>query len=70
MQREDQPIILTGYSALNKLLGREVYTSHMQVGGWVGGGGGGGVAGHCWALLGIAGHCWVQCCGQGEGYGD
>ena len=36
MQREDQPIILTGYSALNKLLGREVYTSHMQVGGGVG----------------------------------
>ncbi|EFN59405.1 hypothetical protein CHLNCDRAFT_56737 [Chlorella variabilis] len=31
--REDQPIILTGYSALNKLLGREVYTSHMQLGG-------------------------------------
>ena len=42
MQREDQPIILTGYSALNKLLGRDVYTSHMQVGGWVGG--------HCWVL--------------------
>ena len=33
MQRADQPIILTGYSALNKLLGREVYTSHMQLGG-------------------------------------
>jgi acetyl-CoA carboxylase/biotin carboxylase 1 len=24
---------LTGYAALNKLLGREVYTSHMQLGG-------------------------------------
>lgn len=33
IQRLDQPIILTGYSALNKLLGREVYTSHMQLGG-------------------------------------
>ena len=33
MQRVDQPIILTGYAALNKLLGREVYTSHMQLGG-------------------------------------
>lgn len=33
IQREDQPIILTGYSALNKLLGREVYSSHMQLGG-------------------------------------
>lgn len=33
IQREDQPIILTGYSALNKLLGRDVYTSHMQLGG-------------------------------------
>lgn len=33
VQRADQPIILTGYSALNKLLGREVYTSHMQLGG-------------------------------------
>ena len=33
MQSEDQPIILTGFSALNKLLGRDVYTSHMQVGG-------------------------------------
>lgn len=33
MQRSDQPIILTGYAALNKLLGREVYTSHMQLGG-------------------------------------
>ena len=31
MQRSDQPVILTGYAALNKLLGREVYTSHMQV---------------------------------------
>lgn len=33
VQRRDQPIILTGYAALNKLLGREVYTSHMQLGG-------------------------------------
>jgi acetyl-CoA carboxylase/biotin carboxylase 1 len=33
VQRLDQPIILTGYAALNKLLGREVYTSHMQLGG-------------------------------------
>lgn len=33
IQRSDQPIILTGYAALNKLLGREVYTSHMQLGG-------------------------------------
>lgn len=33
IQREDQPIILTGYAALNKLLGREVYTSHLQLGG-------------------------------------
>ena len=31
--RADQPIILTGYAALNKLLGREVYTSHNQLGG-------------------------------------
>nr|ASZ00206.1 acetyl-CoA carboxylase 2 [Geranium incanum] len=33
IQRVDQPIILTGFSALNKLLGREVYNSHMQLGG-------------------------------------
>ena len=33
VQRVDQPVILTGYAALNKLLGREVYTSHMQLGG-------------------------------------
>eukprot|EP00884_Botryococcus_braunii_P014175 jgi/Botrbrau1/22759/Bobra.0132s0090.2 len=33
VQRTDQPIILTGYAALNKLLGRDVYTSHMQLGG-------------------------------------
>jgi len=33
IQRKDQPIILTGFAALNKLLGREVYTSHMQLGG-------------------------------------
>lgn len=29
----NQPIILTGFQALNKLLGRDVYTSHMQLGG-------------------------------------
>jgi len=33
VQRTDQPIILTGYAALNKVLGRDVYTSHMQLGG-------------------------------------
>ncbi|GLC69098.1 hypothetical protein PLESTF_000789000 [Pleodorina starrii] len=33
VQRADQPIVLTGYAALNKLLGRQVYTSHMQLGG-------------------------------------
>lgn len=33
VQRIDQPIILTGYAALNKVLGREVYSSHMQLGG-------------------------------------
>ncbi|BBN00335.1 acetyl-CoA carboxylase / biotin carboxylase 1 [Marchantia polymorpha subsp. ruderalis] len=33
IQRSDQPIILTGFPALNKLLGREVYSSHMQLGG-------------------------------------
>ncbi|XP_072977660.1 acetyl-CoA carboxylase 1-like isoform X1 [Typha angustifolia] len=33
IQRLDQPIILTGYPALNKLLRREVYSSHMQLGG-------------------------------------
>ncbi|RHN68588.1 putative ligase [Medicago truncatula] len=33
IQRFDQPMILTGFSALNKLLGREVYSSHMQLGG-------------------------------------
>ncbi|GIM14329.1 hypothetical protein Vretimale_17214, partial [Volvox reticuliferus] len=33
VQRTDQPIVLTGYAALNKLLGRQVYTSHMQLGG-------------------------------------
>ena len=27
------PMILTGYSALNKLLGKEVYTSQDQLGG-------------------------------------
>ena len=33
MQIEGQPIILTGASALNNLLGREVYTSNLQLGG-------------------------------------
>ena len=33
IQIEGQPIILTGASALNKLLGREVYTSNLQLGG-------------------------------------
>ncbi|KAL6777494.1 BCC3 [Auxenochlorella protothecoides x Auxenochlorella symbiontica] len=33
VQRREQPIILTGYAALNKLLGREVYTSQQQLGG-------------------------------------
>jgi len=33
VQRADQPIILTGYAALNKVLGRDVYSSHMQLGG-------------------------------------
>ena len=27
------PMILTGYSALNKILGKEVYTSQDQLGG-------------------------------------
>ena len=33
MQIEGQPIILTGAPALNNLLGREVYTSNLQLGG-------------------------------------
>ncbi|EJD07272.1 acetyl CoA carboxylase [Fomitiporia mediterranea MF3/22] len=33
IQVEGQPIILTGASALNKVLGREVYTSNLQLGG-------------------------------------
>ncbi|XP_073285190.1 acetyl-CoA carboxylase 1-like [Primulina huaijiensis] len=33
IQRNDQPILLTGFSALNKLLKREVYSSNMQLGG-------------------------------------
>merc|ERR1711871_1490773 len=33
IQMEVGPMILTGYSALNKLLGREVYTSQDQLGG-------------------------------------
>jgi acetyl-CoA carboxylase carboxyltransferase component len=33
VQRSNQPIILTGFQALNKLLGRPVYTSQLQLGG-------------------------------------
>ena len=33
VQVDNSAIILTGYSALNKLLGREVYTSNTQLGG-------------------------------------
>ncbi|GAB5367881.1 hypothetical protein AAMO2058_001270000 [Amorphochlora amoebiformis] len=33
IQMQNGPMILTGYSALNKLLGREVYTSQDQLGG-------------------------------------
>eukprot|EP00522_Entomoneis_paludosa_P016513 CAMPEP_0172450434 /NCGR_PEP_ID=MMETSP1065-20121228/8763_1 /TAXON_ID=265537 /ORGANISM="Amphiprora paludosa, Strain CCMP125" /LENGTH=2096 /DNA_ID=CAMNT_0013202215 /DNA_START=2922 /DNA_END=9212 /DNA_ORIENTATION=- len=33
IQMDEGPIILTGYSALNKLLGRDVYTSQDQLGG-------------------------------------
>src|ERR1700709_1385307 len=33
IQIEGQPILLTGAPALNKLLGREVYTSNLQLGG-------------------------------------
>ena len=33
IQIEGQPIILTGAAAINKLLGREVYTSNLQLGG-------------------------------------
>ncbi|KAL7749387.1 acetyl-coenzyme-A carboxylase [Sorochytrium milnesiophthora] len=33
IQTEGQPIILTGAAALNKVLGREVYTSNLQLGG-------------------------------------
>ena len=29
----DGPMLLTGYSAINKLLGKEVYTSQDQLGG-------------------------------------
>ena len=35
VQVEGQPIILTGAPALNKVLGREVYTSNLQLGGTV-----------------------------------
>lgn len=33
IQVDGSPLILTGYQALNKLLGREVYTSNLQLGG-------------------------------------
>lgn len=33
IQRTSQPIILTGVAALNKILGKEVYTSNLQIGG-------------------------------------
>ncbi|WFD07033.1 acetyl-coenzyme-A carboxylase [Malassezia vespertilionis] len=33
IQVETSPMILTGFQALNKLLGREVYTSNLQLGG-------------------------------------
>ncbi|KAJ2555299.1 acetyl-coenzyme-A carboxylase [Coemansia sp. RSA 1933] len=33
IQNEGQPIILTGAQALNKVLGREVYSSNLQLGG-------------------------------------
>ena len=33
IQVEGQPIILTGAPAINKMLGREVYTSNLQLGG-------------------------------------
>jgi Carboxyl transferase domain len=33
IQRSDQPVILTGFQALNKLLGRTIYTSQLQLGG-------------------------------------
>ncbi|CAI2200268.1 3370_t:CDS:2, partial [Funneliformis geosporum] len=33
IQNEGQPIILTGAPALNKVLGREVYTGNLQLGG-------------------------------------
>ena len=33
IQMQNGPMILTGYSALNKLLGKEVYVSQDQLGG-------------------------------------
>ena len=33
IQVEGQPIILTGTPAINKLLGRDVYSSNLQLGG-------------------------------------
>ena len=33
IQRRDAPIILTGYQALNSILGRDVYLSNVQIGG-------------------------------------
>ena len=33
IQKHDQPIILTGIGALNKVLGRNIYNSNLQIGG-------------------------------------
>lgn len=33
IQVEDKPIILTGASAINKVLGTDIYTSNLQIGG-------------------------------------
>lgn len=33
VQKQNAPIILTGFNALNKLLGKSVYTSNLQLGG-------------------------------------
>eukprot|EP00457_Paulinella_chromatophora_P000115 gb/GEZN01000115.1/.p1 GENE.gb/GEZN01000115.1/~~gb/GEZN01000115.1/.p1 ORF type:complete len:2290 (+),score=335.54 gb/GEZN01000115.1/:133-6870(+) len=33
IQKSSQPLLLTGYNALNKLLGKQVYTSNQQLGG-------------------------------------
>ncbi|MCP5014602.1 MAG: hypothetical protein GY938_04885 [Ketobacter sp.] len=33
IQKSDSPILLTGYVALNNLLGKSVYISNQQIGG-------------------------------------